>query len=436
MASSSKYASLVAEELSLFQDIIALKTELLNAKSDKKNNDHEVRIWRNSVRNFLRLQEGSRITEDITVINYDLRRVAMPAVTLEKSMIKQARETYNRGLRRVESLVRQVTSLTYDDAENIDKVSDELSVAKSVIFSNLSAMTKFVRKINQSPIDRKKMSQTMSILNSYANVPCSNLYSYKVTGKGEKATITFTPNRDVIISLLKRADAMEFYPKIPFNNVSSWADDYAKDTSGRPVTDYVDDIYKELVEAKELFESDPNYWRKDNLKFDFIELPEVPDVEQLIPSANVGMPENVIVELGEYSRGSFQNTYLNVPRINELAYTYNSPSIEFKQPRHSKASEECKSLLLQLTDILNQFGTRRTKKGYSLKIWQSTVRLLQAQDKGYIALNNAFSEFEADVDYIKTWVNSSWYQFGGIPENDNAFNGRGNASKWQGKKWY
>ena len=57
-------------------------------------------------------------------------------------------------------------------------------------------------------------------------------------------------------------------------------------------------------------------------------------------------------------------------------------------------------------------------------------------DKGYIALSNAFDEFEHDISILENWISSSWYQFGGTPENDTAYNGRGNIHRWKGKQLY
>lgn len=436
MATEATYAGYVIEEQKLFQDILDLKEDALRSKRVNKANDREIRVWRNQIKTNLHRPEQETIDADITNINYDLRRVAYDSFTIAENDVPAVRNEYHQAQRRIASLKEQLSNLTVKHALNLDTVNGQLTQADFQLTENLRYIRQWKRKIRQSKrLIAKKEKEALDVLDGYATVPVSGLFTADLSIVNGQVQFRLMLDRDKVRDILNQFDAGNYYPQIPFDTVSDWSNDYKENYTERKPIDYLDEIEADLQEAKGLFES-PTYWQNVEIAPAQIELPPIPSVEMLKPSEKVGLPASILAELHDYSTGTFDRTTANADRINEIARTYQTPPIEFEQVGSSEANQISKDKIMQLTDVLNQFNRKTTKSGMTINLQSASMRLLKGQDKSFRALNNAYDEFEAEVQQVNNWVAETWYQFGGTPTNDNSYNKRGNAGKWGGKSWY
>lgn len=429
------YLDYVLEERELFKEILALKEEAIQNKKAIKENDREIRIWRNAIKKKLReLPQKNRQEIDITSINFDIRRIESPILKLTEANYHEIRSQSKKGIKRVDSLLEQIGLLSKGQIQNVDIVERELRTAESIMRKNMTLINSFGRKKGKRTLDKDKLKTIIDTLNSYAGVDdVDQLYLLSRNFTGGEVNIQFTPNMQEIRRILEKGDRGEYYPDIPFEQIFDLELKYGE--SGMKAVDFAEDIYHELDEAKELFESDPKYWSSYDMNAE-LQLKAIPKVSELTFSDQGIIPENIRDELTSYSSGVFANTYENISRINEICNTYKIPNIEFQTIPADQANQISKDKIMQLTNTLEKFKRKRTKLGMLITVRDSAIRLLRAQDKSYVALNNAYEAFEKDVEKLNSWLSKRWYQLGGEPKNDTAYNGRGNASVWGKKKWY
>lgn len=429
------YLDYVLEERELFKEILALKEEAIQNKKAIKENDREIRIWRNAIKKRLReLPQENRQETDITSINFDIRRIKSPILKLTEVNYYEIRGLYKKKIKHVDSLLEQIDSLDKDQIPNFDIVERELCTSEAIMRKNMTLINSFGRKKGKRTIDKDKLKTIINTLNSYAGVnDVDQLYLLSRNFVDGEVNIKFTPNMHEIRRILEKGDRGEYYPDIPFEQIFDLELKYRE--SGMKAIDFAEDIYHELDEAKELFESDPTYWSSYGMN-SATQLKAVPKVSELIFSDQGIIPGNIRDELTSYSSGVFSNTSENISRINEICNTYKMPNIEFQTIPADQANQISKDKIMQLTNTLEKFKKKRTKLGMLITVRDSAIRLLRAQDKSYVALNNAYEAFEKDVEKLNSWLSKRWYQLGGKPKNDTAYNGRGNASVWGKKKWY
>lgn len=429
------YLEYVLEERELFKEILALKKEAIQNKKAIKENDREIRIWRNAIKKKLREHPQENVHEaDITSINFDIRRIESPVLRLNTVNYHEIRQQCRQGIKRIDSLIEQIDSLDKEQIQNAHIVKKELHTSGTVMRRNMTLINSFGRKKEKQTLDEDKLKTIIDTLNSYAGVDdVDQLYLLSRSLDGNEVNIKFTPNMAEIKRILKKGDRGEYYPNIPFEKVFDLEFKYGE--TGMKAIDFAEEIYHELDEAKDLFENDPKYWSSYAANSE-IQLHAVPKVTELTFSDHGIIPEGIRDELTSYSNGVFANTFENISRINEICNTYKLPNIEFQAIPKDQANQISKDKIMQLTNTLEKFKRKRTKLGMLITVRDSAIRLLKAQDKSYVALNNAYESFERDVEILNSWLSKRWYQLGGKPRNDTAYNGRGNASVWGNKKWY
>ncbi|MDF4191068.1 hypothetical protein PV939_06145 [Ligilactobacillus salivarius] len=433
MDSSRKYAMYVQEERALFKEILALKPQVLDTKKLYRENQSNIRSWRNRTLSYLNnidYDEFDNEEEDITSVNFDLKRIHVPQLDIVYADYLKVRRNYVQIRKRIASIIDQIDYISDEAVTNKERVLDELAAADKQLKNNISKLRKVVLKHN-NPVDKLKVAKTLEILNGYAGVDTDDLFTYELIKNKNSISINYIPRKEEIVRILDKADAGDYYPVVPFEKVYDLKENYLD--RQQPLNSFSNEIYHELKESSEFFEQD-EYWKVDIENI--ITLPEIPSVETLITADGNYLPLSMQEELRLYATGEFRNTTANINRINEIAYTYHTPTIDFNTSTNSEEDALIRNKLLALTDILEKFSRKNTKLGMVISIRSSAINLLKAQDKGYIALSNAFDEFEHDVSILENWISSSWYQFGGTPENDTAYNGRGNIHRWRGKQWY
>lgn len=425
-----RYAQYVLEEQRLFKEILTLKEQALRTKLVLKATDKEVRVWRNQIKAVLPHKKSNQ-TDDITAINYDIARIPREAENATQGHL-EVQEEYVRLERRINSLLMQVASLSTKDAVNVKRVQTDLERAGEIVHKNILAIRNFKRSITIEKKQRDMMIQeALEVIKGYIGVPDIGVIDVKINGDSVK----FAINTTAVGKILENFDRGQYYPTIPFSRVSSWGDSYKKEYTKKKPLEYRDEIIRELADAVKYFETSA-FWEKLSLAPKMVKLAGIPRVRMVEVSAGIDtIPKVIYEELKDYATGSFSHTVENVNRINEIANVYRTPNIEVKVPTGS-ANQLSKRKLMQLTEVVANFDRTKTKLGMVIRIRELAIQLMKAQDKGFVALSKAYEEFESETAKINSWVSDRWYQFGGTPVNDTAYNGRGNAKKWGGKKWY
>lgn len=154
------------------------------------------------------------------------------------------------------------------------------------------------------------------------------------------------------------------------------------------------------------------------------------------PNRNNGestvIPENVVERLTELSKGAYQNTLDNADEINEYAEKYGTLALTTVDEKLD--SQELDELLARITVLeafVNSFNQKHNSaKGRTItsNLRSAVERLRQSSHNQYVSLKNALNSFEDASDGLKQWLSSSFYQFGGQPENHK---GAGAADKSQ-----
>lgn len=140
--------------------------------------------------------------------------------------------------------------------------------------------------------------------------------------------------------------------------------------------------------------------------------------EQIRKKAKI--PNDVIEELQSYRTGKYTNTIENAERINELAEKYNLLKLQVRKNTDKQSVREINSKIRELKAIQNSFGNERNSKTGNTKIEafiNATNAFLAHTHNQQKTFDRYYDEFNETAQCLKDWINRSWWQFGGQPEN-------------------
>lgn len=133
MDSSRKYAMYVQEERALFKEILALKPQVLDTKKLYRENQSNIRSWRNRTLSYLNNidydefdnDEFDNEEEDITSVNFDLKRIHVPQLDIVYADYLKVRRNYVQIRKRIASIIVQIDYISDDAVTNKERVLDE-----------------------------------------------------------------------------------------------------------------------------------------------------------------------------------------------------------------------------------------------------------------------------------------------------------------------
>ena len=108
----------VQEERALFKEILALKPQVLDTKKLYRENQSNIRSWRNRTLSYLNnidYDEFDNEEEDITSVNFDLKRIHVPQLDIVYADYLKVRRNYVQIRKRIASIIDQIDYIS-DDA--------------------------------------------------------------------------------------------------------------------------------------------------------------------------------------------------------------------------------------------------------------------------------------------------------------------------------
>lgn len=187
---------------------------------------------------------------------------------------------------------------------------------------------------------------------------------------------------------------------------------------------------------------------------DFEELKKVPEIQPrkirvddiVVPHLNPStilqgnkIPDEIIEELESYRSGKYELTIQHAERINELAEKYNLLNIEIVRNDEKQSVRAINSKIRELMGVQNAFGSERNSRTGQAKIKNfigATQEFLAHTRNQEKIFGEYYKSFQNAAQDLEDWINRSWWQFGGQPENHhNAGHGDSSAvTKSEGSK--
>ena len=134
------------------------------------------------------------------------------------------------------------------------------------------------------------------------------------------------------------------------------------------------------------------------------------------------LPQAVADELLSYTSGPFKLTEQHADEINSYHTQYGTLPLELAQ--HVEASddliEQAQGAVRELESTFSGFTGKHNSATGTAAVAALTAAvdtLSSVTDKQAVAVTRAIDEFNAAAAQLENWIDSSWYQFGGTPEN-------------------
>ena len=244
----------------------------------------------------------------------------------------------------------------------------------------------------------------------------------------------------------------EFYPEQVAEYWSNWlANQKNTNCALRELPDELqDDLSDRILDEPELahdraslYQYFQNYCESELSKFekpiapveDFEELRKVPEIQprkirvndivipHLSPSTILSgnrIPDEIIEELQSYRTGKYELTMQSADRINELAERYNLLKIKIIPQQEKASTRAINQKIRELISVQNSFGSERNSRTGQAKIKafiEATRNFLRHTRNQQAVFEASYHEFMNAAQDLKDWINRSWWQFGGQPEN-------------------
>lgn len=143
------------------------------------------------------------------------------------------------------------------------------------------------------------------------------------------------------------------------------------------------------------------------------------------------IPEEIVQEIQNYRKGKFSWTVKNADRINEIAQKYGLLGINVTQSSEKQSTRKINRKIRELIAVQDSFGSERNSHMGQSKINEfvtATRELLQHSHNQQRVFEGYYEEFLNTAKNLEDWINRSWWQFGGQPENHHGA-GKGDSSE-------
>lgn len=389
----------IENEIEFINKAKQLIESVLVEKRIRKQNNGLVQSWRMRIKSLMKKRLIKQAENEATVQR--LNNLKWPPMAY--------RIKTNRGaeilLERYQMAVEQIQQVELDLEEltitNRSEIAGQLETRLQEITNNQQAIREYMD--DQHSDDKQGV---LNRLNAIAPV-----FEIKRDENGSLISI----NQTEVRSILRQFESVENDISNPFNGLSNWIDEYAADDSFLPADEWTNQVVADLQQ----------YLDKNGLSTSserpLFKTKRLSRVEKL-KSKDI-LPESVLSEMLMYATDEYDNTIANVAQINDLANEYDLLPIELKKETND-ATKRLINVVIELSNITIYFG-RQTQQTARFKM--ATNQLLQIENKGILAATNACDQFVSASNILTKWFDEKWYQFGGNPEGDTAYGGKGNA---------
>lgn len=448
----SEPAELIEQELQLIDEIKLLAEEQRNLKVQRRKNNVAVRAWRiNIMRRVERVQEQVTgvLTEDeynyinqkISALNEQMEGIGAMLYNNEHRAVADARE-YARKSQELQEIFEQNSSL---DNTALKMVSQRLLDRANTVRKTITAQKKIIKKIEKENEELKDENEyktaQISLYRAEARdyvekinrITNGLIPNEKMASFDEKEEEIYQYNAEDIADywageIARNNDMIRDLPSYLYDEMSDWLQDNPESAKD------AESIYQKILsEINSLISQAGEVPEKPEIEYE--EMQRIPEIEpqkirvndlileKLPPEAVITgntIPQDVIEEIESYRAGKYDWTIANANRINELANTYNLLSLNVVPDLEKQSVREINAKIRELIEIQNSFGSERNSRTGQTKIKEfvaGTRALLQHTRNQIKTFDRYYDEFLASAENLKSWINRSWWQFGGQPEN-------------------
>lgn len=464
----SEPVDLVEQELQLIDEIERLAGEQYALKVVQRQNTVAVRAWRiNVMQRVNKINSMGTLTEDEyktaktleNKINDDLDELSIIPIDSEENHdeAEELVETVKKNIKQLKNSIFQTHKL---DTMNLiesyslindrwnelsDEFEDQFDIQQDIeernleIQNNNSKLTKYqddaekaIKEINQklNPLvvggdDYASWDHSMneiSLMNEdeVASACAEMIYRNSETRWG---TVNFS-----VFNELPEELRNELSEEVGSN------EDLLNDLAflKRVIVRYIDKILNSVV------------WpEKPKLEYQELE----PEINIELPALKTGdiklndinpkmvakkrIPEEIVQEIQNYRKGKFSWTVKNAGRINEIAQEYGLLGIDVTQNNEKQSTRKINRKIRELMAVQDSFGSERNSRTGQSKIKEfvtATRELLQHSHNQQRVFEGYYEEFLSTAQGLEDWINRSWWQFGGQPENHHGA-GKGDSSE-------
>lgn len=389
----------IENEIEFINKAKQLIESVLTEKIIRKQNNELVLSWRMRITSLMKKRLIKQAENDATVQR--LNNLKWPPMAYRIKTKRGAEillERYQMAVEQIHQVELELEELT---VTNHSEIVGQLETRLQEITNNQQAVREY---IDDQYFDDKQGA--LNRLNAIAPV-----FEIKRDDNGSLISI----NQTEVRSILRQFESAENDISNPFNGLSNWIDEYAEDDSFLPADEWTGRVVADLqryLDQNELSTTSKNHPFKTK-RLSRVGKLKGKDI----------LPEYAVNEMLMYATNEYDNTLANIAQINDLANEYDLLTIELKKEAN-EATKRLINVAIELSNITIYFG-RQTQQTVRFKV--ATNQLLQIENKGIVATTNACEEFVSASNNLTKWFDEKWYQFGGTPEGDTAYGGKGNA---------
>lgn len=459
----SEPVELVEQELALIKQIDEIANEQYILKAIRKMNNAAVRGWRLNI-----MRRVQRVQEQITGV-FD-------------------EDTYKHLNAEIGALNDEIQAFGTIEFDNAIKLTGQSREIREKI---INLEKKLDGKVNTEPLTEVK-AKLLTRINDNRNFLAKQKRKQRAIEDENKAIEEDNKNlkteialfraeaRDYVDNINKRLGWVSSDGKFAiFNEESEEIEEYSVENVANSFTDTIanqndpmtyisgfpDDLYDKLydeaiddpgflLDKTKVYQSLQNYFDLEIAKEEKPEKPvielenlkNVPEIQPakirvndiVIPQLSEStilrgnkIPDEIIEELQSYRQGKYELTILKKDRINELASKYNLLSINIVDQKEKASARVINQKIRELISVQNSFGSEHNSRTGQAKIKafvEATRNFLRHTRNQQAVFEASYHEFMNAAKDLEDWVNRSWWQFGGQPENHHGA-GAGDNSK-------
>lgn len=448
----SEPVDLVEQELALVEQIDGIANEQYILKRIRKMNNAAVRAWRlNIMRRVQRVQEEitgvfnedeyKHINAQIDALNDEIETFGAVEFTRAIKLGGASREIRQKMASLKNELQEKINiePLSKLETRFVTRIRDTQKLLKE----ESRARKKVEEENEEIEEDNKNIETKFALFRAEARTYVEDVNKALGWVADDGHFADFNEENEEI---------EEFYPEQVAEYWSNWLANQENTNLalGELPDELQDDLSDRILDEPELahdraslYQYFENYCESELLKFEkpvaptenFEELRRVPEVHSrrirvndiviphLSPSTVLSggkIPEEVIEELQNYRSGKYELTMQNADRINELAEKYNLLKIEIIPQKEKTSTRAINQKIRELISVQNAFGSERNSRTGQAKIKvfvEATRNFLRHTRNQQVVFEASYHEFMNAAKDLKDWINRSWWQFGGQPEN-------------------
>lgn len=450
----------VDQELELIEKVQECGQALLELKAEHNQNIKAVRAWRtNNPRRIEKLLEAhtgvlnedeyQTINAQINALNHEINALGGKEYTDVNSAGRDARNCARKML----ELKKKLDELGLETS-NLEITKNALLERKNSVNQSLKEQKKRIKSIEEFNAETEKenkrqenlIAQYQAELEEYVkniNQVMNGIVEGNWAIIDDQGELEMYSPEEIAWELgANIAENSRFIENLPdefYNYMNDWfLDNPENENNAQAISQELLTLFNQLLNC---VGEEPE--RPVINSFQFQSVPEIEpqkmnvrnlEIEKLshdIILQGQKIPPSIIDELKSYTVGKFENTLRHAERINEIAKQFDTLPINAVDESNQREIErELRRLIRQLTDIFNSFGNERNSRVGKQRIDNlvSATDMLLNHTRNQRSFEQYLNGFLNASDVLKTWINASWWQYGGQPENHHSA-GRGDHSQ-------